>query len=315
VWSIGAADKNAWAPYAALTRADLPYGCQSLGMEIDDLADLEQLPVNADIGIYATPARVSRWVDRTRVRNPLLITLREPAQLDVLLSDAPLPGGVAIEIELNQRTAPWLLAHRELVRRHLPSLRLHQPTHEFLKDAIDNDVRTPADFFTELALPVRVSGLPACIAHDVQLAEAPRVLAKSLFDAQTGRLVIRELAREHVINGYWGKSVRCRDCAVTARCEGAHINFLRDQGFKQLQPLRDGAWAAEAARQVEQLSPELPKRLRDGKPLEPVAASLPGFAPPEPAAIEPLMLIAQRAKEAREARRLAAQQKESAPPA
>jgi len=315
VWSIGAANRDDWARYASLTRAQMPYGCQSLGIEIDDLTDLEQLPVRPELGIYATPRQVSRQVDRRVVGNPLLINVREPEQLDVLLTEAAMPGGVALAVEINQRTAPWLLAHRDIVRLHLGSLRLHQPNHEFLKDAIDNDVRDPAAFFSALALPVRVSGLPACIAQNVQLAEAPAVLAKSLFDEQTGRLAIRDLAREHVVNGYWGKSVRCRDCAVTARCEGAHINFLRDQGFNKLQPLRDSAWAAEAAEQMERLHPELPKRLRDGKPLEPVAPSLPGFAPPEPAAIEPLMLIAQRAKEAREARRLAAQQKESAPPA
>jgi len=315
VWSIGAADATDWAPYANLTLDEMPYGCQSLGVEVEDLADLEHLPVQPAVGIHATPRQVSRWVDRAVVRNPLLISARQPDHLDVLLTGASLPGGVAIEIELNQRTATWMLAHRDRVETHIQSLRIHQPNHEFLKDALDNDVRNPAAFFDALDLPVRVSGLPACIARNTQLADAPKVLAKSLFDAQTGRLAIRDLAREHVVNGYWGKSVRCRDCRVTARCEGAHINFLRDQGFNKLQPLRDGAWADEAEQQILRLHPQPPQRLRDGKPLEPVAPSLPGFAPAQPAAIEPLMLIAQRAREAREQRRLQAQQKASAPPA
>ena len=60
------------------------------------------------------------------------------------------------------------------------------------------------------------------------------------------------------------------------------------------------------------LRPEPPKRLRDGKPLEPVAPSLPGFAGPQPAAEEPLIEIARKARELKERRR---QQLQSAPPA
>ena len=90
---------------------------------------------------------------------------------------------------------------------------------------------------------VRVSGLPACLAPGSVLAEAPKVLERRLFESETGRLVIRELARTHVIHGYLAKSLRCRDCVVSDRCEGAHINFIRDQGFAELQPLREGLWA------------------------------------------------------------------------
>ena len=125
-----------------------------------------------------------------------------------------------------------------------------------------------------------------------------------MFDADTGRIAIRELARTHVVEGYWGKSLRCRDCRVNERCDGAHINFLRDQGFAQLEPLRDGAWADEAAAQMLRLRPAAAAALRDGRPLEPVAPSLPGFAPPQPAPVEPLIELGQRAREARERRRL-----------
>jgi hypothetical protein len=136
------------------------------------------------------------------------------------------------------------------------------------------------------------------------LVEAAKVLRQSMFDAQSGRVDWRELAREHVINGYWGKSLRCRECRLAERCDGAHINFLRDQGFAQLEPLREGAWADAAERQMLALRPDKPKRLRDGVPVQPVAPSLPGFAPPQTAPVEPLMEIAQRAKEAKERRRL-----------
>jgi pyruvate-formate lyase-activating enzyme len=312
VWWVGSGDASQWAHAAALTPETMPFGCRSVGVELEELSDLERLPVHAGLGIYAQVKQVSRWLDRTVVRNPLLIAAREPGHLDVLLSDAALPPGVAVEIELNQRTAPWLLAHRELVRQHLPSLRLHQPNYEFLKESVANDVRDPKQFFAQLDLPIRVSGLPACLVPNTLLAEAPKILRQSLFDPETGRVAIRELARTHVIEGYWGKSLRCRDCRLNERCDGAHINFLRDQGFGQLDPLREGPWADAAAAQMLQLRPEPPKRLRDGRPLEPVAQSLPGFAPPEAAPAEPLIEIARKAREARERRRM---QLQAQPPA
>lgn len=304
VWSIGAADESDWGQQAALTREDLPYGSRYLGFEVDDLTELEQLPVAADVGIHVTAKQVSRWIDRSVVRNDLLVNVSEAPALDVLFSVPEIPAGVEIEIELNQRTAPWLLSHRDVLQKHLARVRLHQPSHEFLKDAISNDVRNPQQFFAQLDLPIRASGLPACLTPQVQLIEAIKVLRKTMFDPETGRLAIRELARTHVIEGYWGKSLRCRDCRLNDRCDGAHINFLRDQGFGKLTPLRDGAWADAATEQMFRLRPERPKRLRDGKPLEPVAPSLPGFAPAQPAPTEPLIEQARKAREERERRRL-----------
>jgi molybdenum cofactor biosynthesis enzyme MoaA len=311
VWSIGAVDEEHWSPYAELTPDRLPFGCTHLGVEVNDLSDLDRLPVHGEVGIHVTPNHVSRWVDRALVPNPLIVSARDGAHLDVLLPEGEIPTGVQIEIDLNRATAPWLLAHRDRVRAHLPRLRIHLPSYEFLKDAVANDVREPARFFAELDLPVRVSGAPPCLTPHTQLTEALKILSKKLFDPETGRIHIRELAREHVTRGYWGKSLRCRGCRLNERCDGAHINFLRDQGFAQLQPLREGAWAEDAAEQMLRLRPEPPKRLRDGRPVEPVAPSLPGFAPPEKAPTDQLIVESQRAREARERRRL---QLQAAPP-
>jgi len=314
VWWLGATDEAEWKAYADLTPDALPFGCHSVGIEVDDLSTLERLSIRPDVGVYVKAKRMSRGVDRTLVPNSLLLNASEPAHLDVLLSGAEIPAGVGVEIDLNQRTAPWLLAHRDRVEAQLPRLRLHQPSYEFLKDSVRNDVRDPAAFFAQLSLPVRVSGLPACLAPHTQLSEPPKVLRKTLFDPETGRIAIRELARTHVIEGYWGKSVRCRDCKVNDRCDGAHINFIRDQGFAQLTPLREGPWAEAATAQMAQLRPQPPARLRDGRPVESVAPSLPGFAPPQAAPVEPLIELGRQAREARERRRMQFQ-KEAPPPA
>ncbi len=312
VWWVGQADEAQWSTYAGLTPKDLPFGAAYLGFEVDDLTALERLPVNEQIGIHVKPKQVSRLIDRALVGNPILVSASDADQLDVLMAGPELPAGVDLEVQLNQSTAPWLLAHRERVQASLSRLRLHQPSHEFLKDATENDVRNPKEFFAQLDLPVRVSGFPACLTPNAQLAEVTKVLPKTLFDPENGRVDTRQLSHLHVAEGYWGKSLRCRDCRLNARCDGAHINFLRDQGFAQLEPLRAGAWADEAEKQMLQLRPQPPQRLRDGRPLEPVAPSLPGFAPAEKAPIDQLIVESQRAREAREQRR---QELQSAPPA
>jgi hypothetical protein len=148
------------------------------------------------------------------------------------------------------------------------------------------------------------------------MVEPIKVLPQKLFDPETGRVDWRQLAHLHVAEGYWGKSLRCRDCRLNERCDGAHINFLRDQGFAKLSPLREGAWAEEAEAQMLRMRPQPPQRLRDGRPLEPVAPSLPGFAPPEKAPTDQLIVETQRAREAREQRRQQLQlEKEAQPPA
>jgi hypothetical protein len=248
--------------------------------------------------------QASRGPDRSVVRNPLLLNANDAPQLDVLLADDTIPAGVEIEIELNQSTAPWLLAHRDRIAALLDRAHLRQPSYEFLKDAVANDVRRPKEFFEQLALPIRVSGLPACTTPGAQLSEGLAILRQKMFDMETGRVAIRELARTHVVDGYFGKSLRCRDCRVNDRCDGAHINFIRDQGFVQMEPLREGPWADAAEAQLLALHPEKPARLRDGRPLEPVAPSLPGFAPPQPAPEEPLIELGRKAREAKERRRL-----------
>ena len=312
VWAVGKVTESEWSQYASLTLDDLPFGSRYVGVELEDLADLERLPLDPNVGIFATMEQVSRFVDRAVVPNPMIIRGREPAHLDALLTGQPLAAGIEIEVELNRRTAEWLLSHKELVEMYQAQLRVHQPSHEFLKDAVDNDVRNPREFFAQLDVPVRVSGLPACLAPQVQLVEPFKILRKAMFDAETGRVAIRELARTHVIEGYWGKSLRCRHCVINDRCDGAHINFIRDQGFGQLEPLREGPWAEQATEQMLSLRPEPPARLRDGRPLEPVAPSLPGYAPAQPAPIEPLIELAQKARELRERRR---QQMQATPPA
>jgi hypothetical protein len=221
--------------------------------------------------------------------------------LEAWLAEAP-PEQTEVEVRLNRRTAPWLLAARARIGGYLEQIRVHQPSHEHMSDAAEDDVRDPAAFFEALGLPVRVSGLPACLAPGTVLHEGTQRLDRRMFDAATGRLAVRELARLHVSEGYCAKSLRCADCVVSSRCDGIHINMIRDQGLRLARPL-GGAWAEEAERQLVARWPQPESRVEDGRPLEAVASSLPGFAAPDGSPEDPVMTFALGEVLRREARR------------
>jgi hypothetical protein len=198
-----------------------------------------------------------------------------------------------------------MLAHRDLLIPIVDQLRIHQPSHEHLETASANDVRDPAVFFEQLNLPIRASGLAACMAPNTTLVDEIQKLPSELFDAKTGRLSIRDLARFHVKERYRAKSLRCADCRLNSRCDGIAINMLRDQGLALAKPLIEGAWADEAERQLTARWPVPPQRVADGRAPVAVAESLPGYPGPAPAPADPVVVIAQQQLERREARRRA----------
>jgi hypothetical protein len=260
----------------------VPFGAGQLGWTCDTWDELPDLPEGLGLHVQVTEAAPVPWT----LPAPSTVVLTSAAQLDAALS-GPLPEWVTLEIGLNQETAPWLLAHRDALSGVQDRVRLHQPTHERLEGALAADVRDPAGFFRQLDLRVRVSGLPACLAPGTVLIDAPRVVDAHLFD-DTGRLSIDALAHLHVEDRYRAKSVRCEDCRVTSRCEGPHINAIRDQGLGLLTPLVDGPWADDAVAQLTARWPEPPVRVEHGRPLQSAHESLPGHAPPGDVPEDPL---------------------------
>lgn len=275
--------------------AELPFGCSRVG-----LSGISQGALPTDVpGLEVSvtdPAPLPEWA------GPPLRLIAETAEALEAWVGAPLAPGVEVEVRLNRETADWMLQHREALSERLGQLRVHQPSHEHVSEAITADVRDPAELFGALGLPLRTSGLPACAAPHTVLVDEIHRLDPSLFEPDTGRLDVRGLARHHVREAYRSKSVRCRDCRVEARCEGLPINMVRDQGLRLARPL-EGAWADEAERQLLARWPTPPPRVRDGAPPLPPAPSLPGFAEPGGPVEDPLAHVATRLKAAREARR------------
>lgn len=267
---------------------ELPFGCSLVGLKLASLSDApDGLPDGA--GLYAELTEAEP-LPATFPR-PLVLVATTAEQLDAWLS-APLPPDVHVDVHLNQRTGPWLLEHRAEVQAQLDRLRIHQPSHEHMSDATADDVRDPRAFFAQLALPIEVSGLPVCLTPEGTWVPDRAILPAAIFDDETGRLSIRPLARYHVEQKYLAKSVRCGDCVVNDRCEGAHINWVRDQGLGPLTPLVEGGEAERAVERLVHVFPEPPPRLANGRRPEPVGPSLPGYPEPQSAPPDPLALIA-----------------------
>ena len=297
-----------WWADAVPTSADdlppeLPFGCSRVGLRVDSLAELAGLYLPPGAGLEVQPSQAEPLSAAPPVEGESIFIATTAEQLDTWLDSSALPARTSVRILLSQRTGPWLLAHRDRIEAHyLDRIHIHQPTHEKLEAAAGQDVRDPAQLFEALALPIAVSGLSACMAPGTRLVDSPAVLTPSLFVEDTGRLAWRPLARHHVDTHYMGKSVRCEDCALTDRCDGIHINMIRDQGLALARPLTNGPWAVDAAAQLKARYPEPPGRIRSGMKSQPVAASLPGFEGPAPATPDPLAVISVQVEQKRRAR-------------
>lgn len=291
VWDVGP-DRKAFKAVPT----PLPYGITKVGVQVDHTPELAKvvakLPEGA--GLYAKPLDAQALPD---LGVPTVFVAQTAAQLDQWLT-ADLPDSVEeIEVWLNVDTAPWMLAHRDRMEAHLSKLRIHQPSFEHMKEATENDVRRPTDFFTELGLRVKVSGLPACNTPGCELIEIRPVLPHWTMDMATGRYSIRNLTRFHVSQGYRSKSTRCDDCSLADRCDGMHVNMVRDQGLELLEPVVSGDWAKDAKAQLDARYANPIRRIHHGRPSQPAAPSLPGYAMPESVPEDPLAIVeAQRRK-------------------
>jgi MoaA/NifB/PqqE/SkfB family radical SAM enzyme len=170
-------------------------------------------------GIATNDALAGRTIARARAR--------DVAQATALLAiDAPFE----VTVDLTKETAAWLLALDAIS----PRIALSQPTYERLTEAAERDVDA-RDFFARFTHALAVDGVPACI-----LGRAPRTARRTLdtaMMAKDGRIEIFRYTRRYITERYVTKSLRCKSCSETARCEGMHINQVRAHGYAQMQPI------------------------------------------------------------------------------
>jgi MoaA/NifB/PqqE/SkfB family radical SAM enzyme len=307
VWDAGDAAGISALPLVPETGA-MPFGVSMISVDVADMDALAALGLPDGLGVEA---RVASPGPVPELGRALRLVVDSPAHLDAWVDG---PEGPELLVLLTTQTAGWLRENRSRVAAALPRIRLHQPTWEHVKEALELDIRDPVAFFEAMDLPLRVSGLAACQAPGSALTPDIKRVSPTLYDWETGRIDIRPLARKHVGEHYRAKSVRCRECRVDDRCDGVHINMIRDQGLRQCRPLLDGAWADEAVRQLQARHPAPLARVDVGAPLQAPPPSLPGFAMPDGPVTDPLAAVAMKLKKRREERAQARARGEAVPP-
>ncbi|GMV40411.1 MAG: hypothetical protein AMXMBFR64_21270 [Myxococcales bacterium] len=186
-----------------------------------------EVPTVAEVlALAADPGRVTTLVVRT---------------VEALEALGPvLPPGLAVEAEVDAVMAAWLLEHGVGSLEGRLTLRLGN--HEYLSES--REVDPDPDTLARLAgLGVPLKNVPACIAGSASRPADHHTLPRHLVD-RAGDLDIDHYVEHFVVSEYYAKSKRCRGCALDTTCRGMHINYLRNHGFKALQPLASEARAA-----------------------------------------------------------------------
>ena len=276
-------EKQRAASFEIYDALPLPFGATLLDVHVDALSELDAIEAP---GLYVRTTDASPIPTCAR-RTVIVASTAE--QLDAWLA-APLPKNVELDVVLAKTTSDAIARHAATLASLGDSVRIVQPTYEHMVEANEHDLDDVRAFFFSLAPHrLRVSGLPACLTRGMTLLADRAIASSRMFDPATGRLDSRGLAQHHVAAHYRGKSVRCGDCAVSDRCDGAHINLVRARGLAQLTPLDA---SDPATFEVRRLHPEPISRLANGRAIEGIAPSLPGFGPPAAVARDPLAVIA-----------------------
>ncbi|MCC6523377.1 MAG: radical SAM protein, partial [Polyangiaceae bacterium] len=189
------------APDATRARARLAeLAPRERSVELERLDHLEELP--ADVAVV----------------------VRSAAELEAA---SGLPN--ALEVELNQDSVAWLRAHPDWVRARGAGLTVFAATFLRLETARREQVDLAA-VFRELPLgAARVRGVPPCLSGRDEVAPGVRHATVELL-----RPVEDVVA--HAQEFYWRrfqtKSERCRECRHDAACEGVHVNYVRQFGYR-----------------------------------------------------------------------------------
>jgi hypothetical protein len=147
---------------------------------------------------------------------------------------AALAAGIPeVKLLITAANLTWIEAH---VTTAIPGLMLGLETHELLSETARHtpDLRA---LFSRYAPPVPVEDIPACLAGPAARAPRTRLFDTNLLDVQ-GRFSMVDFVSSFVVEHYFVKSLRCRECVHDDAGPGVHVNQARAHGFAQLVPIR-----------------------------------------------------------------------------
>jgi len=138
------------------------------------------------------------------------------------------------EIFLNKNTEDWVLRNQEKLREIKENVVLTLENHLLFSKSRENDINLKK-FFQKIKIPgLRIKNIPYCIYPQGKILK--RELKNLPFRGE--RVDIHEVVDWYILNRYYTKSLRCKDCKFYRECPGMHINYIRNFGYKILSPIK-----------------------------------------------------------------------------
>jgi molybdenum cofactor biosynthesis enzyme MoaA len=155
-----------------------------------------------------------------------------PAQIANLLA---IDASFEVVALLTRETAEFILTLPEVS----PRLVLRQPNYALVTEAraADVDLR---EFFARLGRPVPTENIAPCLAPGAAPRDvAPRPLALDTAAlADDGRIHMANYTGRYILQNFYTRSLRCKECAHSEACRGMHITWVRAHGYAQMLPVR-----------------------------------------------------------------------------
>ncbi|MEB2312589.1 MAG: radical SAM protein [Sorangiineae bacterium] len=163
-----------------------------------------------------------------------------PAEVGLVVGSAEALEAVAalpnpIEVELNVDTVRWLEAHHDWVIARGAALGVFPQVFLRLEAARRGQVELDRVFRALPLAEAHLTNIPACLSGRRESARARTFVDETL---------LREVedvpahAQHFYFERYLTKSDRCRECRLYDACDGVHINYVRQFGYRTLRPIK-----------------------------------------------------------------------------
>jgi MoaA/NifB/PqqE/SkfB family radical SAM enzyme len=139
-----------------------------------------------------------------------------------------------IHVELNRSTAAWMKDNAEWVRQRGAELTVSPQLFLRLESARQDQVNL-RESLEQLPLEhAQLENIPPCLSGRREPSKAAYFASEELL-AEVEDVVAH--ARHYHWQRYMTKSDRCGGCAMNTSCAGVHINYARQFGYRELEPI------------------------------------------------------------------------------
>jgi len=140
---------------------------------------------------------------------------------------------------INKKTAPKILSGINKFESTKDKAVFSAKNHLLLSQSIKEDIDL-REFFSKLIklsdVKFQTIGIPFCFYPNGR--HLNRKNGKLNFFSDSKHFNPHAPVDDFILNGYYVKSLRCADCKHFKKCPGAHINYIRNFGFKSLTPIK-----------------------------------------------------------------------------